>query len=71
MMTAASDAADRLHRAAVSIAAHVDVADRLANDPDYPADRGPRADALRAESLRVSLTEYRAARDALHEACLS
>lgn len=55
----------RLNNAALILAASVDVADRIATDPTYPADRTPRADALRVEMKAADLTRYRDAEIAL------
>jgi len=51
--------------AAHNLAASVDVTDRIATDLDYPADRSPRADVLRAEMRVTDLRRYREADAAL------
>lgn len=56
-----SDAHARMVRAAIVLATIVDVDDRRANDPDQPGERGPRADALRAEQRAQALREFRTA----------
>ena len=61
---------DRLHLAAIALAAGLDVDDRM-TDPAYPADRSPAADALRVASRAADLAEYRAARDALDAELMS
>lgn len=58
----------RFNGAALNLAVSVDVADRIANDPDYPADRSRRADALRAEMHVRDLHRYREADAALEAA---
>lgn len=55
---------DRLHLAALTLAADLDIADRM-TDPAEPGDRSPAADALRAADRAAALAEYRAASAAL------
>lgn len=63
-----TEARNRLYLAALSLAASVDVLDRLANDPGAPGDRSARADALRAEMRAEDLKRYREAFAALTDA---
>lgn len=58
-------ASRRFNNAAHALAASVDVADRLANDPDFMADRSAWADARRAEMRIEDLRRYREAESAL------
>ena len=62
-----SVAYERYTRAAINLAIGVEVTARIAEDPDYPADRTPRADTLRSaqrvediERFRTALAEYEA-----------
>ncbi len=55
----------RFNNAAHALAASVDVTDRIATDPEFPADRTPRADALRVEMRATDLLRYREADAAL------
>ena len=48
-------------QAARSLASIVEIQDRIASDPHYPADRSPRMDRYRAERLAKALREYREA----------
>lgn len=58
---AIAQARRRFDNAAYALAASADVADRIATDPEFPADRTPRADALRAEMRIADLRRYREA----------
>lgn len=50
-------------QAARSLASIVEIQDRIASDPHYPADRSPRMDQYRAETFAKALREYREAVD--------
>ncbi|WP_417561879.1 hypothetical protein [Microbacterium sp.] len=58
----ALDAAQRQYnRCARMVAIDVDITDAIATDPNAPGERGPRADAWRAQMLAVDLANFRAA----------